>query len=648
VNTPPNKLFYEFGEDFRLDPEKQRLAHGKDLIPLTPKAVEILRVLIERRGQVVERDELMNAVWPDVAVEDGNLSVTISMLRKVLAEHSQDKFIETFPKRGYKFNGDVREVVENGSAIVVEKQTVARVTIDEDFSLAKPNLPKLFSSTRRKVATATVTAATLVLLVGSFIYSSSRSESARTRSLEVRSIAVLPFKLINPTSENTHIGLGLADVLITRLSNIKEINVRPTSAVISFEETQESSSIIGKRLLVDAVLEGSILRSSDKIRVTTRLVKVVDQSTIWAAQFEKSLKDELQLQDEIALQVIDALSLHLSSKEEKLLTKRYTQNADAFELYQKGRYHWNKRNYGGLAEAEHLFRNAIEKDPNFALAYVGLADSLIFYSATPELSSAISKALELDPNSAEAWASDGFLLGVHLWKWKEAEEAFKKSIALNPGYATAHHWYGILLGIQGRNEEAKAELRRALEIDPLSHNFLADLGQVYYFNREYDKAEELCKKALDIYPNFGFAHSYLSQIYLRQQRYESAIDEFIKFIIYQGQTNSDPDGAQQRRFEDFEKIKSVFREGGLNKFVEYQLHWSRTEKSSLSNPNRPYGEALYYVLTGNKQEALDGLEKAFELRAFMVAWVKADPAFDSLRTEPRFKAILQKMNLPPD
>ncbi len=643
MNTPPNKLFYEFA-NFRLDPEKQRVLQGSEPLPLTPKAVETLRVLIERRGQVVEREHLMNAVWPEVAVEDGNLSVTISMLRKVLAERSDDKFIETFPKRGYKFIGEVREVVEPVSAIVVEKQTVGRVVIDEQISLSRPNF---FSTRRRRIAAVALSVVAVAVAASAFVYSS-RSSRARNEVGSVKSIAVLPFKLINPNSEDTHLGLGLADVLITRLSNIKEINVRPTSAVLSFETTQESSSTIGMRLMVDAVLEGSVLRANDKLRVTTRLVRVGDQSTIWASQFEKPLKDELQLQDEIALQVIDALSLHLSSNETKSLTKRYTQNADAYQLYLKGRYHWNKRNYGGLSEAEHLFRSAIEKDPNFALAYVGLADSLMFYSASPELSSALSKALELDPNLAEAWASDGFYLGVHQWRWKEAEEAFKKAIDLNPGYATAHHWYGTLLAIQGKNQEAKAELRRALEIDPLSYNFLADLGQVHYFNHEYDKAEEYCKKALDINPNFSFAHQYLYEIYLQQQKYEPAIEEYVKSVMYQSETKSDPDGLAQRRFGDLERFKKPFREGGIKKYFEFQIEDSRTLKGSLSNPNRPYVEALYFSLMGNKEEALEGLEKAFELRAFLLAWVKANPTFDSLRAEPRYKAILQEMGLPLD
>ena len=209
--------------------------------------------------------------------------------------------------------------------------------------------------------------------------------------------------------------------------------------------------------------------------------------------------------------MVDALALNLSGNEKTALNKVYTESADAYQLYLKGRYRWNKRDRADVSEAELLFRKAIEKDPNFALAYVGLADSMVFDARQDETHTAISKALELDPNLGEAYATLGFYQTVHKWKWEEAEARFKKSIELNPGYATAHHWYAVLLGIEGRNDEAKVEMQRALEINPTSYNFLADLGQIYYFNHEYDKAKEYCNRALEIYPDFRFAHGYLSR-----------------------------------------------------------------------------------------------------------------------------------------
>lgn len=526
-------MFYEFGE-FRLDVEKHRLLREGEIVSLTPKAVETLRVLVERPGVLVERDELMDFVWHDVTVEDGNLSVTISMLRKALGEDGNSrKFIETVPRLGYKFVAEVRQVVEQVPALVIEKQTFGRVVIDEEIRLGRKNKSvsesHLRLSARPRLLAVTATASAVVLAIGAFSYFRPwRPNPAGAGTANIRSIAVLPFKTIDAGSGNSHQGLGMADILITRLSNIRKINVRPTSAVMSFENPNEDSLSIARKLLVDAVLEGTIYRAGDKVRVTGRLIKVSDQTVLWSGQFERLTRDELQLQNEIALQVVDALALNLSGNEKSALTKRYTESADAYQLYIQGRYHWNKRNYEGLAEAERLFRNAIERDPNFALAYVGLADTTAFSYRQAEMYPALNKALELDPNLAEVYATQGFAFALHEWKWKEAEGSFKRSIELNPGYATAHQWYATLLGIEGRHDEAKAEMRRALEINPLSYNFLADLGQAYYLAREYDKAKEYCYKALELYPDFVFAHTYLFQVYLQTSEYEAAIEQTLK------------------------------------------------------------------------------------------------------------------------
>ena len=618
------------------------------MVPLTRRAIETLRVLIERRGQLVEREELMNLVWGDLIVEDSNLTVTVSMLRKALGEDTNEpRFIETVPRLGYKFVADVREVHENVPGLMVEKQTRGQVVIDEEVSLFRSGLVSRFLTTRRHQLIAVSVCAALLVGAGAFVYTS-RTNSARGHALGVKSIAVLPFRVISAPNDNGHQGLGLADLLITRLSNIKEINVRPTSAVWAFENSQESSAKVGQKLSVDAVLEGSITQVNDKLRVTARLIKVADESTIWAGQFEESAADLLGLHNNIALQVVDSLTLNLSGKEKQLLTKRYTENQDALQLYLRGRYQWNKRSYDGLAEGEHLFRSAIEKDPNFALAYVGLADSKIFFQNTPEVGVALSKALELDPNLAEAWATRGFQLTVHYWLWREAEEAFKKSIELNPGYATAHQWYATLLGIEGRQEEAKAELRRALEIDPTSYNFFADLGQVYYFNREYDKAVELCQKALNLNPTFPFAHQYLFWVHLKKSEYEQAIEELVKAENSQDSSKHDTAGAERRRAQNLSMYKNALSAGGPRQFYELRIREFSSTNVVMSNPNRWYGSAQLHALLGDNATALDCLDKAFESRSFSLPWLKADPVFDSLRSEPRFKAIVQKMQLPPD
>jgi DNA-binding winged helix-turn-helix (wHTH) protein/TolB-like protein/Flp pilus assembly protein TadD len=627
---------YQFGE-FRLDPEKRRLWRGSELVQLTPKAIETLLVLVRRRGELVERDALISAVWRDVAVEDGNLSVTISMLRKALGTDGDGRrFIETVPRLGYKFVADVREAFED-PALIVEKRTLARLTIEEEPG------EQLESKTRTSGRRRLMAIAVIVVLISAcgLVYFA-RSLSTRTEagaSRHVKSIAILPFKTIGYDSERSHQGLGLADILITRLSNLQDLNVRPTSAVMQFENHEADSASVGRTLQVDAVLEGTLYLTSDKVRVTARLVRVSDQSSLWAGEFEEPMDDEIRLQDEIARVVADGLAVNLSGAERRFLTKRYTESADAYQLYLKGRYHWNKRNNEGLWEAQRLFRNAIEKDPGFALAYAGLADSLIFSYSTGDTSAAFDRALELDPTLAEAHATKGFFEAIHNWRWQAAEAEFKRAIELNPGYATSHHWYATLLGIEGRNEEAKAEMRRALEIDPLSYNFLADLGQILYFNHEYDLAKGYCQKALEVYPGFGYAHTYLSEIYLLTHEDDAAIQETVMGMADLGVAGTESASGRGSRERSFESIADSAKRAGLKDFLESVVSAHPTEA------NMYYGRARAYVLLGDKEKALDNLEKGFELRAFMMPWVKANPIFDSLRMEPRYQDLLRRMGL---
>jgi len=261
-----------------------------------------------------------------------------------------------------------------------------------------------------------------------------------------------------------------------------------------------------------------------------------------------------------------------------------------------------------------------------------------------EFNAVLAKALELDPNLAEAHATAGFSLTLHSWLWNDAESKFKKSIELNPGYATAHHWYATLLGIQGRHEEAKAEMQRALEIDPNSYNFLADLGQVYYFNREYDKAKEYCNQALAIYPDFTFAHNYLHAIYLQTGEYEAAVEESVKANLVMTTLNHPLTGAEKQNSDSLNRERERYRRIGIRRYLEEDL-----EKVQTAAPNRdaslPYGVALILAFLGEKEKALDNLERALENRAFVMPWIKAEPRFDSLRREPRFQAILKKMKL---
>src|SRR5262249_4419203 len=445
----------------------------------------------------------------------------------------------------------------------------------------------------------------------------------------------LPFKDMGGAGDE-HLGLALADVLITRLSNLKDVKLRPTSAVQKFEGQEQESTAAGRLLGVDAVLEGSIYRSHEKIRVTARLLRVSDQSTIWSGQFDDKSNDVLAVQNAIAEQVADALDLNLSAGQKSALTRRYSENADAYQLYVKGRYFWNQRSWSGMVQAEYFFRRAIEKDPDFALAYLGLADKLFTESANPEAYTALSKALARDPNLGEAHATMGFAQMFHHWDWRKAEESFKRAIELKPGYATAHQWYATLLAITGRVDEAKQEMRRALEIDPMSANLLADLGQMHYFAREYGEAETYCRKALEVAPNFVFAHAYLVDIYLKTGREADAFEEYHKWAR---SDTFDPAPANIGQSDDI-RLRAEYLQSGMNGFLRHRI-----EDLGVRCTGACYVLAKSYALLGDKERALAGLEKSYERKDFLLPFVKADPVFDPLHNEPRFQRLLMLIGL---
>jgi DNA-binding winged helix-turn-helix (wHTH) protein/TolB-like protein/Tfp pilus assembly protein PilF len=633
-----------FGK-FRLDAEKRVLWFEDKPVNLPLKEIELLCVLTEKGGEVITKNELLDRVWADSFVEESNLSRHIYILRKTFRDLGAKDLIQTVPRRGYRFAGELREVP--GGQFIFEKHTLTRtlIEIEENFEEKKGRKKDAEKGRRGEGERRRKTfPAVLLLLIaavaflGGLKYWDFQNSPSRNDSSGIRSIAVLPFKTIESNKENEHQGLGLADILITRLSNIRSLKVRPVGAVSAFENQAYDLPGVGRKLQVDAVLEGTIFRSNGNVRITLRLIRISDQTAIWTGQFERSAADEFQLQNEIAIQTTDALTLNLNRGERNALTKSYTENADAYRLYLKGRYEWSKRTWAGNIEAERLFRNAIEKDPNFTLAYVGLADSTATWASPNHAISAVGKALELDPFLAEAHATLGFLKMFHYWNWEEAESELKRSIELNPNYAPAHHWYAELLAIQGRHEEAKAEMRRALEINPVSHNYLADLGQIYYFNREYDEAQEYCRKALEIYPDFVFANEYLNDIYLKTGRYDEAVEQELRVRKVGIGFANEPVERKKVIEEDFSRMRRIYREGGITKFVENLI-------GETNDPSSLYVMGTRYAFLGRKEKALDALEKASQGRGFLTAFIKADPVFDNLRDEPRYRNILREMKL---
>jgi DNA-binding winged helix-turn-helix (wHTH) protein/tetratricopeptide (TPR) repeat protein len=608
---------YAFGP-FLLDTRERRLLRDGEVVPLTLKAFDLLQILVENQGHLLRKEELLGRVWPDAIVEENNLTVTISALRKALGEGPTDRqYIETVPRRGYRFVADFRASAETTEAAQSPQESRSRA-----FALRAIVLVALAA-------------------VAALAWAWKHATPAAT-AVPVRSMAVLPFRSL--TNDGEYLGLGMADALITRLGRTKVLLVRSTGVVQKYTVPGLDPVAAGRDLQVDSVLDGSIQTHGDRLRTTVRLLRVSDGSTLWAGTFDERLTDVFSVQDSISERVAGALALELTEAQRSLLTRRDTNDSEAYQLYLRGRFFWNKRSRDGFERGIVYFRQAVDKDTTYALAYSGLADShlgMTYYhyaspqSAMPLARAAALKALEVDGSLAEAHASLAHVKTNYEWDWTGAERLWKKAIALEPEYATAHQWYGIhYLTPMGRLEEAIAETRRAQQLDPLSAVFNAFVGATLYFARQYDEAIEECRKTIDLHPDFGVAHWYVGRAYLQKGRLQEALPELQKAVTLSG--------------------GSPLMKGTLG--VGYALAGDRAAaERTLGELEKlraeSYASALdiadIHVALGDRERAFRWLDQAAAERAFHLIYLKVWPELDPLRLDPRFKALILRLGLEP-
>ena len=649
--SPDVTRIYRFA-DFTLDPREHRLLRGTEEIYLAPKTFETLLYLVRRHGHLVTKNDLLDTLWADTFVTENALTRCIKEVREALNDDAhQPLYIRTVPRIGYKFIADVKEVSDSTDGQLTtptqqEITTPARsddsLVRSEDAATVKGPAPawkvvdELGSSWRRlKTIRLILVLIPAVALFGVLLLVYHFRAKQVVPEGQITSIAILPFKPLASDARDESLELGMADTLITALSNIEHLTVRPTSAVRKYTALDQDAIAAGREQKVDAVLEGTIQKAEDHIRVTVRLLRVEDGAQLWADQIDQKSSDMFSIQDSITERVAGTLPLKLSGAEKQLLTKRYTANTEAYQYYLKGRYFLNKTTEEDFRKAIDYFQYAIEKDSNYALAYVGLADSyaqlgsfglMQTNDAYARARTASMQALERDNKLGEAHASLAFILANYYWDWQEAERQFKQAIELNSNYAMTHTWYSQYLAFMGRSDEAIEEVTRALEIDPLSP--WSNSGFVLFLARHYDEAIEASQKALELDRNFAVAHMVAGLSYVQKKSYGEAISELQK-------ARANPDSRALLAY-------AYAMSGNKNEARNILKELDGLSKQKYVSP---FPIAVAYIGLGDHDRAFEELEKARAERSWAMGMLRVNPVFDPLRSDKRFTALLQHVNL---
>jgi len=589
-------------------------------VKLQEKPFQVLALLLERPGEVVTREELQKKLWPeDTFVDfDHSMNTAVNKLREALGDSAESpRFIETLPKRGYR--------------LIAPVQAAGQAAVSSAAPTPQPRSAMLG-----------VAAALIVVLVLAYWGWTRWGQRATPPEGRIM-LAVLPFHNVGGDPEQEYFSDGLTEEMISQLGRLhpERLRVIASTSAMHYKKTTKRVDQIGQELGVDYVLEGSVRRGGERVRITAQLVQVSDQTEVWSDSYESSEGDVLALQTEVARAIAQQIQLKLTPQEQARLAASRPINPKAHEAYLLGRHFWGKRSDEGLRKAIQSFEQAIAQDPNYAPAYSGLADANFSSSfwglvpaseGMPKGAAAARKAVELDETLAEAHGSMAF---AKMWEndWPGAEAQYKRMIELNPGYAQGRIWHGDFLTSQGRTDEAVQEMRRALELDPLSLMVNNATGWHLYLARRYDEAIAQFKKALELDANFALAHYDLGRVYEQKGMYEQALAEFQKAASLSPETPYILAG-----------LGYGYGRMGRRREAEKVL-----EDLKALSKRRPVGSlnlAIVHLGLGDKNRALDELEKAVTERDGWLRYLKADPIYDPLRSEPRFQALMAQWRFP--
>jgi DNA-binding winged helix-turn-helix (wHTH) protein/TolB-like protein len=615
---------FEFG-DYLLVPRERLLLYRGAPVSLTPKAFDLLVVLVRRAGHLVLKDELLREVWPDTIVEEVNLSVNISALRKALdREHAANEMIQTVPTRGYRF---VVPVATRAAVVSPALRDDPPSQVPRPVVLSR----RLLTITGRSWAMLIAVLACVAIGLTALL----RNLPDDTR-VPFRSIAVLPFD--SDGSGDGYLADGLTEAAINNLVQLQGLRVAPRASAFHYKGSRAKPKDAGRELGVEAVVTANVSQRDDQLRIQVDLVDVARDAQVWSALYQGNASELLHLQTRILQDL--SRQLGVSAQETRQLAR--TDNADAYRAYLQGRYDWSQRSEAGLKRAIKHFERAIEIDPRFAAAYSGLGDSYATLGYLSYLSPANSfpaarryatKALELDPSLADPHASLGFVKLYFDWDWAGAEAEFQRAIALDPNYAAAHQWYSIFLLAAGRPADAFGEIQLARKLDPLSLPINTDLGFHYYYTRQYAEAVKQLEFVLELNKDFPPAHLWLARTYQELGRFDDAIAEFrqVEEKIREWPVSIAARGyiaGVAGRSDEARKILAEMESLAGRKFVT------------------SYGVALVHVGLGQNEAAFASFNRAFDERSNWLVWLRLDPRWNGVRADRRFAELVSRMGFP--
>ena len=646
---------YEF-DDFRLDPKKRVLRLGHEPVPLTPKAFEMLLVLVQSEGVLMTKEELMKAVWADSFVEESNLTQVVFVLRKALGETADRRYILTVQGKGYRFAADVKVVPGNGegessgvsSPLPVGTGASAPIQPEAQYPGQSSGHPLRRRSDRSasKRRWLYLAGALTILLLG-VVAGTLRRFGGRTPPQEAHGrvmLAVLPFQNLTGDAGQDYLSDGMTEEMISQMGDLdpQHLGIIARTSVMHYKNSQAPLDQIGRELGVQYVLEGSVRRDSDKVRITAQLVQMKDQTHVWARQYDRNVDSLLVLQSEIALEIADEIRLTLGDSKPKTAPRQASyspKTSEAYDLYLRGRYFWNQRTVEGFHRAIEYFQQSISKDANNARAYAGLADAytlLTSYSGVPptelmpKARDAALKALKLDESLSEAHTSLALIVENYDWDWQTAEKEYRRAIELNPNNATAHHWYAEYLTWLGRFDEALGESERARQLDPLSLVIAIDNGQIFYYSRQYDLALAKFRTVREVDENFR--PGLMVAPYEQKGMFAEALTELQAW-------------PATRIDSPYYWSMLAYLYGRTGDSVQARRALTELEEMNRHRAIDPAVVSWAYLGMGDNDHALSWLEKAYAQHSNAMTNLKVEPRYDVLRSDPRFQDLMRRVGL---